>query len=220
MSMSIDEKRAQYTKLSKYINTPNKFRNKLMKAISKGYPINYAHPYTGETLLNNLLMYQGTEYTHDRLIEDIKFMLNLGADVNKLNKDGENSLMKAINCHTPLEAIKLILQKTQELNLKNIDENTAFSITCRWYIFDGDYADYAHRNKKIIQALLRAGADPYLDDSWIAIDYDDIYYIYNVDDNVTLTERQKELKIFVDQQYEQVNAIRNTKKSTTYEYEL
>ena len=70
MSMSIDEKRAQYTKLSKYINTPNKFRNKLMKAISKGYPINYAHPYTGETLLNNLLMYQGTEYTHDRLIED------------------------------------------------------------------------------------------------------------------------------------------------------
>ena len=88
------------------------------------------------------------------------------------------------------------------------------------YIFDGDYADYAHRNKKIIQALLRAGADPYLDDSWIAIDYDDIYYIYNVDDNVTLTERQKELKIFVDQQYEQVNAIRNTKKSTTYEYEL
>lgn len=215
--MSIDEKRAQYTKLSNYINTTNKFRNKLMKAISKGYPINYAHPYTGETLLNNLLMYHGTGYTHDRLIEDVKFMLNLGADVNKLNKDGENSLMKAINCRTPLEAIKLILQKTQDLNLKNIDDNTAFSITCRWYIFDGDYADYAHRNKKIIQALLRAGADPYLDDSWIAIDYGDIY---NVDGNVTLTERQKELKNFVDQQYEQVNAIRNTNKSTTYEYEL
>lgn len=131
----------------------------------------------------------------------------------------DNALTKAVRDCRPYETIKSIIEQTKDINYKTVLGETAFSLMCFKYIYDytpGPFkvsrlSDYT----KTIYALLDAGADPYLDDSWTESELLDGLKATGVDIH-DYQSRQEELKKMVALHYETIQAVKHKNENNEF----
>ncbi len=82
-------------------------------------------------------------------LETVRILLEHGADINKINGDGHAPLMLA--CTKSTEAVRILLDKKPQLELKDYNGNTALHWACE--------EAYCNSNNLIVEMLCIAGAD-------------------------------------------------------------
>ena len=150
-------------------------------------------------------------------IEYVKLLIENGASVNIPDKLGYIPLMDLAYTWRvkQLNLIHLIMEHTKDINAKSNSGKTAFSYFCKDIVAYGYYGskDVYAKAFTIIKDFLDAGADPYLDDSWLTYDRDILYGIEYSD--AERTERKKEITTYINSYMEQKQSV-----EANYEYEL
>ena len=162
------------------------FIDKLKVAIHTGFPIDYRNEDGNTLLLISLFTPAIAEFAIPSTLID------LGANVNVCNGDGSRALDVAIMEMWPLELVDKILHSGAEINAKNNEGLTAFSVAAQLYINSNDidvqeYAIYA------ANLLLKFGADPYACTKWKDLDW----YWYNTEDSIDTEKQNTQLHKFV-----------------------
>ena len=181
---------------------------KLYVAIQNGFDVNYlpsAETDQQYSLLNLAILCKG-----DSCPEIVDMLLNAGADVNLTDSSGWNTLMTAASSKGLTMPLENIIKRTSDVNHRSKNGRTALGILCRKYIRDA--RDDNQIIIKNIKAMLRAGADPDLDDHWN--NGSELAWRVN-----TEKERKERLDKFINLTREQINALR-AKDESVFDYEL
>ena len=181
---------------------------KLYVAIQNGFDVNFLPSVETDplySLLNLAVICKG-----DSCPEIVDMLLNAGADVNITDKSGWNTLMTAASSKGLTMSLENIIKRTSDVNHRSKHGRTALGILCRKYISDAQ--DDNQIIIKNIKAMLRAGADPDLDDHWN--NGNKLAWRVN-----TEKERKERLDKFINLTREQINALR-AKDESVFDYEL
>ena len=178
--------------------SPEEWRSEyLQPALESDYPIDFIPAFTrGWTILYTALYYKQSEKVFE--------ILKAGADVNIQDFNGYNALMLAVKFRCDLNVVDAILPQINNINAIDKVNETAFSIACTNYIV------YGKLDLDVIGRLLKAGADPYLNNEW----QKDFRY-----QHIMMQTRYKKIKTYV-LTYMETRAAIQTKYGNAYEYEL
>ena len=174
--------------------TDQTFKSMLASALEQGFPIDYIPKTRRDTLLNYAI-----DYHKDDLA---LILLEAGADVNIITPDQRNCLSSTI-ANISLPVMREVASRTENINLKNSYDYTAFQSLCIHYIFAKE--DESPTLFPKLKLLLEFGAEleiPFL--------------FQNSDED---KKRANNLKKFLAMYTEQHTAITH-KDSTIFEYEL
>lgn len=147
------------------------FRLKFDIARSLNFPVDFVPIDMHDTLLH--YVFSNEMYNRERVDYLISLkvpqqLIKVGADVNKLNEDGENVLIAAVRALACTRTVKSILTRTNNVNFTaclGSKNRTAFGRAALNYKWAPMYNEMA-KCVRVMQLLLRAGADPYLDSEW------------------------------------------------------
>lgn len=162
------------------------FIDKLKVAIQTGFPIDYRNE-DGNTLL---LISLFTPAIAEFMIPGV--LIDLGANVNICNGNGSRALDAAIMEMWPLELVDKILHSGAEINAKNNEGITAFSIVA-WLYIDSDNTSIQEYAMQVTNFLLKSGADPYACTKWKDLDW----YWYNTENSIGMEKQKAQLYKFV-----------------------
>ncbi len=98
---------------------------------------------------NNNDEYDSTQ--RNILMDNILFLLELGADINSKNKYGETILMHCITFDFDLNFIEKLISLGANINTKNIDNETVLTYALRDYYYCTDL--------QLVRKLIELGAD-------------------------------------------------------------
>ena len=185
------------------------FKSKLYSALDKGFPINF-------TLFKRKpLLYEAIEYDYSG--DGTRILLKAGADVNiTVGYLHRTALQYAIlNTLIPVDIIKEIIDKTTDINHKDIGGDSAFSLMCKIMFSPSLWTQKGFMEKayKVLNMLIEADADTSVLKSWTEADIG--LGINSREDKKIASEIFKKINILVEQkkQLEQT-------ADGSYEYEL
>lgn len=130
----------------KRLATKKYFKTKLLAALRDGYPLDFAPDYppglgisSNSPLLHVVLSYVDS-------YEETKLLLELGANVNITDAEGNNALIIAavtsdsgLKSNKEILLVKEILHKTKNVNHINKKQETAFGHLCKG-LLDRDFS--------------------------------------------------------------------------------
>ena len=148
------------------------FITKFNHARSLGFPVDFAPIDMHDTLLH--YVFSEEMYNRERVDYLIRLkipqqLIKAGANVNKLNKDGENVLITAIRAQAGTRIVKSILLRTDNVNFVariGSKNRTAFGRAALNYKWAPMYNEMS-KCISIMRMLIRGGANPYLDSEWL-----------------------------------------------------
>lgn len=205
---------AMHRQISKcFIDRRKSLAKQLDIALKNGYNINFS-PYQtiewGTILVKSLYRYRsyvGDAFFYHKALDR---MLEAGADVNMKNPDNWTPLMYAIMYTSDIYNIRKIFERTRDINAISTDfHETAFSMLCTEIITRMTFSEEGFKqNIRLIKDFIDAGANPYLDKSWLEKSYG-----YEKERKL-----QKKLADYIEQYSEQKELSEQTRSG--YEYEL
>lgn len=187
-------------------NRLDHFKKHMIKAIDKGFPIDFCPTNVTNTLLIEALLTSSFGHKDDG--EICRLLLDVGADVNIRGTGYRTALIYAAAFIMPIDVIKKILERTEDVNAQDSWGFTALGRYCNRYV---NMIQDNGEELPFISLLLKAGANPYLDAGWLS----------NTDDSVSpsvLQQNREELKKYLAMFKEQKETI--TCSSSDYEYEI
>ena len=132
--------------------------------ISYGFPIDFVPAECTTRLLEQCQ--SKFSFSPDTTIK----LIEVGADVNAVNANGENALIREAKNNSWENVLPVILERTKNVNTKDKNGHTALSYLCLQYIvWSIDARNKKKQSQKFwkqIHLLLDAGADPQADVSW------------------------------------------------------
>ena len=196
------------------------FKTKLLSALGDGYPIDFAPDYSpGLGISSNSPLLHLTLSSADYSYEETKLLLELGANVNATDAEGNNALIiaamssdSALLSNKEILLVKEILDKTQNVNHMNVKHETAFGHLCKGLldIFGEAYFEVQKKNLvSLMRIFLNTGANPYLDHGWIT---DEDYRNFQ-------PKGHNFIKNYIQAYYEQKD-IMIIKNLSVYDYDL
>lgn len=148
------------------------FKELAASAVAEGFPIDYIPTLEHYTLLQYAVLARLTKTDRSRAFfncpTQVSVLIDLGADVNVLDKDGRNILMAIseemveIGDFQKDRIFYRILNRTRDVNLQDNKRRTALGRLLTNYIWG-----YLPNGLPKINAMLKAGAEPYIDKSWL-----------------------------------------------------
>ena len=188
-----------YNSLITASRTLKRFEAELKEALAAGFPINYKDSVGNTLLLESVAAFQNLA---------ARKLILAGADVDVQNSLGYTPLMLELRSGDPdKELVRLILERTKNINAQNKEYRTALGMFCEEYIKFGDDDDSFVDTWEIILLLLKSGADPYLDNKWLNITKDKLE-----------KQRTKILKGYIEMFFEQGKNMQKCPQG--YEYEI
>lgn len=182
--------------------TDQTFKSMLASALEQGFPIDYIPKTRRDTLLNYAI-----DYHKDDLA---LILLEAGADVNIITPDQRNCLSSTI-ANISLPVMREVAARTENINLKNSYDYTAFQSLCIHYIFAKE--DESQTLFPKLKLLLEFGAE---------LEIPFLFSASKEDKN-----RAVKLKNFLTMYTEQRSAVNHEQRSAVnhkdcvkYEYEL
>ena len=203
------------------------FKQKLLEFIDKGFPVDYrptkAHPTlllhsVGLTVGNNVRFISSQIRTiipaHAQII---RYLIEEGADINALNRRGDNALMLAIaragvftQTQDGLEIIEYLIKNTSDINHVNFDGVSALDIAIQLKIVSNTRDTKTITDCVLIKELLEAGAG-ILPNIYKLLDNWEEFKVYTV--NVTTVRNYLKMHSMQKQQMESTDLI-------NFEYKL
>ena len=171
------------------------FKSTLESALEQGFPIDYIP----KTMRESTLLNYAIDFHKDDLA---LILLEAGADVNIITPDQRNCLSSTIT-NISLPVMREVAARTENINLKNSYDYTAFQSLCIHYIFAKE--DESQTLFPKLKLLLEFGAE---------LEIPFLFSASKEDKN-----RAVKLKNFLTMYTEQRSAV-NHKDSVKYEYEL
>lgn len=189
-------------------------RRSLPKAIKEALKGGLDVNYVPQSNLRCPIIHVVLSYPRTSEAEDVKLLLDAGADVNVTDNDGWTGLMYAVSFNWDIGSIKEILDRTEDINALSKDgKKTAFGLLCGGILQEASYHKHRQsltaRSKSILKDFLDAGANPELDRGWIDVKFSSSH----------LEVLQKELLAYIEAYREHQNILK-TKTESAFEYEL
>ena len=169
--LNYEQKKQIYYKLKHLLHAGNDpdidtFASILRESLDQGYTLDFAPRKKSSQPLLNEAFYA---ISNVQLLEYIKVLIEAGADVNQVDEDGRNCLMKIVMRYTSVSVriIEEIIRHTTDINAQDKFGWTALFYACGEYLVEmysyGNLHVEPKNNLPVIRTLLKAGADPNID---------------------------------------------------------